>query len=220
MDDEVDGIKRCLLLAVVVVITLEVDLLTALPFAVHHERTITNRSKQEVVCVINCCLRNRNERDVCSYIEEVVHRLVEFDNKGVVIGALKTFELIGLTLVEFFIAKNWRKVERNLRRSLHLGACDTLPTALEALGIDLVTVVEGCTLNEVEGVGKTVVRNIPGRSCLRNDLVGFPIKGSQRVKEVVLNLRTFRLLCVVWIDCDRLIDINFNGSAFCAGCTS
>ncbi|CRH62484.1 Uncharacterised protein [Chlamydia trachomatis] len=49
LNRENDGIKISLLGTIVVVITLKNDLLTAFPFTIHLVRTITNRSKQEVI---------------------------------------------------------------------------------------------------------------------------------------------------------------------------
>ena len=211
LDDlEVDAIDLGLV-AIVIVELLEVDLLTILPLAVHHERAVTDRCKIEALDIGLGALGNRGQSRVRGDEGEVGVSGRQLDDEGLIVGASNTAELGSVTGKQVVIALDHGKVIGDLGRAVlgsdgRLGVDQTLPTELEGLGGNVVTVVE-LGLLDLEGELGGVVVGLKGLASQRNDLALLGVIRGQSVKELVLDLSALVLLDIVGVDADRVVDV-------------
>ena len=199
------------LVAIVIVELLEVDLLTILPLAVHHERAVTNRGKVEALGIGLGALGNRGQSRVGGDEGEVGVGGSQLDDEGLIVGAGDTGELGSVTGKQIVIALDHGKVISDLGRTIlgsdsRLGVDQALPTELEGLGGNVVTVVE-LSLLDLEGELGGVVVSLKGLAGQRNDLALLGVVRGQRVEELVLDLSALVLLDVVGVDADRVVDV-------------
>ena len=211
LDDlEVDGVDLGLV-AIVIVKLLEVDLLTILPLAVHHERAVTDRGKVEALDIGLGALGNRGQSRVRGDEGEVGVSGRQLDDEGLIVGASNTAELGSVAGKQIVIALDHGKVVGDLGRTIlgsdgRLGVDQALPTELEGLGSNVVTVVE-LGLLDLEGELGGVVVSLKGLASQRNDLALLGVVLRQSVEELVLDLSALILLDVVGVDADRVVDV-------------
>ena len=211
LDDlEVDGVNLGLV-AIVIVKLLEVDLLTILPLAVHHERAVTDRGKVEALDIGLGALGNRGQSRVRGDEREVGVGGSQLDDEGLVIRAGNAGQLGCITGKQIVIALDHGKVVGDLGRTIlgsdgRLSVDQALPTELEGLGSNVVTVVE-LGLLDLEGELGGVVVSLEGLASQRNDLALLVIVLRQSVEELVLDLSALILLDVVGVDADRVVDV-------------
>ena len=199
------------LVAIVIVELLEVDLLTILPLAVHHERAVTDRCKVEALDIGLGALGNRGQSRVRGDEGEVGVSGRQLDDEGLIVGASNTAELGSVTGKQVVVALDHGKVIGDLGRAVlgsdgRLGVDQTLPTELEGLGGNVVTVVE-LGLLDLEGKLGGVVVGLKGLASQRNDLALLGVVRGQSVKELVLDLSALVLLDIVGVDADRVVDV-------------
>ena len=130
----------------------------------------------------------------------------QLDDEGLIVGASNTAELGSVTGKQVVIALDHGKVIGDLGRAVlgsdgRLGVDQTLPTELEGLGGNVVTVVE------LEGELGGVVVGLKGLASQRNDLALLGVIRGQSVKELVLDLSALVLLDIVGVDADRVVDV-------------
>ena len=199
------------LVAIVIVELLEVDLLTILPLAVHHERAVTDRRKIEALGIRLGALGNRGQSRVRGDEGEVGVSGNQLDDEGLIVGASNTAELGSVTGKQVVIALDHGKVIGDLGRTVlgsdgRLGVDQTLPTELEGLGGNVITVVE-LGLLDLEGKLGGVVVGLKRLASQRNDLALLGVISGQSVKELVLDLSALVLLDIVGVDADRVVDV-------------
>ena len=211
LDDlEVDAIDLGLV-AIVIVELLEVDLLTILPLAVHHERAVTDRGKVEALNIRLGALGNRGQSRVRGDEGEVGVSGRQLDDEGLIVGASNTAELGSVTGKQVVIALDHGKVIGDLGRAVlgsdsRLGVDQTLPSELEGLGGNVVTVVE-LGLLDLEGELGGVVVGLEGLASQRDNLALLGVIRGQSVEQLVVNLSALVLLDVVGVDADRVVDV-------------
>ena len=199
------------LVAIVIVELLDVDLLAILPLAVHHERAVTDRGKIEALDIGLGALGNRGQSRMRGDEGEVSVSGRQLDDEGLIVGARNTAELGSVTGKQVVITLNHGKVIGDLGRTVlgsdgRLGVDQTLPTELEGLGGNVVTVVE-LGLLDLEGKLGGVVVGLKGLASQRNDLALLGVVRGQSVKELVLDLSALVLLDIVGVDADRVVDV-------------
>ena len=135
----------------------------------------------------------------------------QLDDEGLVIRAGNAGQLGSVTGKQVVIALDHGKVVGDLGRTIlgsdgRLGVDQALPTELEGLGGNVVTVVE-LGLLDLEGELGGVVVSLEGLASQRNDLALLVIVLRQSVEELVLDLSALILLDVVGVDADRVVDV-------------
>ena len=191
LDDlEVDAIDLGLV-AIVIVELLDVDLLAILPLAVHHERAVTDRGKIEALDIGLGALGNRGQSRMRGDEGEVGVSGRQLDDEGLIVGARNTAELGSVTGKQVVITLDHGKVIGDLGRAVlgsdgRLGVDQTLPTELEGLGSNVVTVVK-LGLLDLEGKLGGVVVGLKGLASQRNDLALLGVVRGQSVKELILD---------------------------------
>ncbi len=116
----------------------------------------------------------------------------QLDDEGLVIRAGNAGQLGSVTSKQIIIALDHGKVVGDLGRTIlgsdgRLGVDQALPTELEGLGSNVVTVVE-LGLLDLEGELGGVVVSLKGLASQRNDLALLVIVLRQSVEELVLDL--------------------------------
>ena len=106
------------LVAIVIVKLLEVDLLTILPLAVHHERAVTDRGKVEALDIGLGALGNRGQSRVRGDEREVGVGGSQLDDEGLVIRAGNAGQLGSITGKQIVIALDHGKVVGDLGRTI------------------------------------------------------------------------------------------------------
>ena len=211
LDDlEVDSVDLGLV-AIVIVELLEVDLLTILPLAVHHERAVADRGEVVVLDVGLGALGNRGQSRVRSDKGEVGISGRQLNDESLVVGAGDARQLVSVAGKQVVVALNHGKVIGDLGRTVlgsdgRLGVDQTLPAELEGLGGNVVTVVE-LGLLDLEGELGGVVVGLEGLASQRNDLALLVVVLGQSIKQLVLDLSALVLLDVVGVDADRVVDV-------------
>ena len=211
LDGEVHAIQRGLL-AVVVIEADNVDVLVGLPLPIHLEGAVADGGHEEALGVVEGGLRHGCQRGVGADVGEVGHGGGQLDDEGVLVGAGQTDDLVSLALAHLDCALDGVQVVANLAGGGHLLVHQTLPATLEGLGVNGVAVVELGALDQVEGVGQAVIRDVPGLGGLGDDLARLPVVVGQGVEEHVLDLGALILLGVVRIDGDRVVDVLLEGA--------
>ena len=199
------------LVAIVVVELLEVDLLTILPLAVHHERAVADRGEVVVLDIGLGALGDRGQSRVRSDKGEVSVSRGQLDDESLVVGAGDARQLVSVAGKQVIVALDHGEVIRDLGRTVlgsdgRLGIDQALPTELEGLGGNVVTVVE-LGLLDLEGELGGVVVSLEGLASQRNDLALLVVVLGQSIKQLVLNLSALVLLDVVGVDADRVVDV-------------
>ena len=199
------------LVAIVIVELLDVDLLAILPLAVHHERAVTDRGEVEALDIGLGALGNRGQSRVRGDEGEVGVSGSQLDDEGLIVGAGNTAELGSVTGKQIVIALDHGKVIGDLGRAVlgsdsRLGVDQTLPTELEGLGGNVVTVVE-LGLLDLEGELGGVVVGLEGLASQRDDLALLGVVRGQSIEQLVLDLSALILLDVVGVDADRVVDV-------------
>ena len=203
------------LLAIVIVKASEVDLLAVLPLTVHLERAVADGRQEEALEVVLGSLGNRSQRGVRAHIGEVCEGRGELDHEGVVVRAGHAGELSCRAVEHLVIALDEGQVIRNDRRGagVGVGVADALPAVLEALGGNGLAVMELGAALKVEGELGGVVIGLPGIGNQALELLGLKVIGGQRVEQLELDLRALRLLRIVGVDADGIVDVEVDGGA-------
>ena len=217
LDVELDG-GDLRLVAVVVLETLEVDVLAVHPLAVHHEGAIAHRSGEVGVEILQSHGGHRGQGGVARHIGEVGIGGGELDHEGLVIGRGDAREDVGLAGSQCVIAVHHGDVVGHGRGavSVGLGIHQTGPATYERLGIHGVAVVELAALLEGEGELGAVVIGSPRLSGGGYELALLVIEVGKAVKHLIANLSALGLLAVVGVDGHGVVDVDLGSSALSA----
>ncbi len=212
LNGEVNAIDLGLVVAIVVVVLNQVDLLAVLPLAVHLERAVTNGCQVVVRGIVLSSSRHRGQSGVRGHIGEVCISGAQLNHEGVVVGAGNTSELVGFASGKLVITFNKGQVVRNLRGAINigdlaLGVYDTSPSTLEALGVNSVAVVEGSALAQLEGELSGLVVGLEALASQRNNLFLVVVIAGQRIEQLEADLRALVLLDVIGVDAGGVVNV-------------